>query len=67
MADATIQERMKRYASRQKERGISKLTLWVPVEDVEKIKHIASKIRDAHKKKVSKHGKQRRKVTVDDE
>ena len=46
MADKTINERMERYIARQKDRGQTKVCVWVPVEQAGYIRDLAARMRD---------------------
>lgn len=46
MADNTIGERMERYIARQKERGQTKVCVWVPAEQAEYVRNLAERMRE---------------------
>ena len=45
-ADPTIAERERRYKEAQKKRGMKMCRVWVPEEDIDKLKHYARLLRE---------------------
>ena len=45
MIDKTVTERAKRYEARRKEQGLARVRVWVPKDEVDRLKEIAEALR----------------------